>query len=81
MKESKEIYRKTAEKLFATLVTSISLLTYLVEVRPFINSILGIYYVGLLDGIVATIILLALIFYLFSYKKQSPVKRAEMTNL
>jgi len=75
VKESKEIYRKTAEKMFGTLVTSISLLTYLVEVRPFFSSLLGIYYVGLLDGTVGMIILLTLIFYLSSYKKQqSPVK-------
>ena len=59
-------YRELSKKMFWSLITCISLLTYVVEIRPFLDSLYGIYYVGLSDGIVTTIIALIVIFYAVS---------------
>lgn len=64
--ETANIFRKIAEAMIWSLLTVISLLTFIVEIRPFLNSLLGIYFVGLFDGIFVTIIALTIIFYLAS---------------
>lgn len=64
--ETKNIFRKIAEAMIWTLITVTSLLTYVVEIRPFFISLLGIYFAGLFDGIFITIIVLAIMFYVKS---------------
>ena len=61
-----ELLIKLAKVMIWSLVTFTSLLTYVVEIRPFLISLLGIYFVGLFDGFFVTIIILAIIFYLAS---------------
>ena len=62
-------YHRLAQRMLWSLVTIISLLTYVVEIRPFFNSLLGVYYVGLLDGVFTTIIVLVIAFFMFSKKR------------
>ena len=64
--KAKKFYRNLAQDMIWSLVTFISLLTYIVEVRPFFVSLLGIYFAGLSDGILGTVIMLTMIFYLAS---------------
>jgi len=71
--EGKEI----AGKLIGALVLIVTFLGYFIEVSPFIEAQYGSYFRGLLDGGVATIILMALIFYVspfFGSDKQSQEK-------
>ena len=60
------IYRKIAKVMFWSLLTVISLLASVVQIRPFLISILGVYFAGLFDGIFVTIIVLTIIFYVVS---------------
>ena len=66
MVKSRNHYHKLARTMLWSLVTFISLLTHVVEIRPFFNSLYGAYYAGLLDGIIITIFVLVVGFYLAS---------------
>ena len=68
--KSENLYRKLAQLMFWTLVTFISLLTYVVEARPFLSSRVGIYCVGVSDGVLGIVVFLAMTFYLASRKHQ-----------
>ena len=59
-------FMKIAKMMFWSLVTLFNLLAYVAEIRPFFNSILGTYYLGLVDGIVVTILALIACLYMAS---------------
>jgi hypothetical protein len=61
-----ELYGKLSRATLWVLVTFITLISYVAGVRPFINSSFGIYPLGLLDGILITILVAATFFYLWS---------------
>lgn len=65
-----KVYRELASVLLWGLLTLFSVLTYFSEIRPFVLSSLGVYFVGLLDGIVVAIIALTIIFYLASNRSK-----------
>lgn len=62
----KKIFRELVSKMLWSLLTLFSVLTYFSEIRQFILSNFGVYFVGLLDGVVVTIIVIVIIFYLAS---------------
>lgn len=51
-----------AKTLLSILVTLVSIFEYITDIRPFFNS-LGVYFAGVLDGIVITIAVFAIAFY------------------
>lgn len=58
------IYHQLADRMLWSLLTFLSLLAYITEARPFFYLTFGNYFVGLVDGILATILTLVGIFYL-----------------
>ena len=46
------------------MLTFLSLLAYVTEARPFFSFTFGNYFVGLVDGVLATVLTLVAIFYL-----------------
>ena len=70
LQKPENLYRKLAQLMLWALVTFISLLTYVVEARPFLSSCVGIYCVGVFDGVLGIIIFLAIIFFFASRKYQ-----------
>lgn len=53
---------KMAKMISWALVTLISMFEYITDIRPFFNS-LGVYFVGVLDGVVMTMAVFAVAFY------------------
>lgn len=66
MAKSSSIFGRIARNLFWVLVTLITLLVYVVEIRQFFFTLLGVYCVGLMDGFVLTILSLVVVFYVVS---------------
>jgi hypothetical protein len=66
MKVKQSQMEEIAKWMFWGLMTLLGFLSYLTELRPLITSSFGPYYSGVLDGVVATIGILALFFYLAS---------------
>ena len=64
--KSAELYRRLSYAMFGGFVTFLALLSYIAEARPFIDCSFGSYGVGLLDGILITVLTLAVAFYLRS---------------
>ena len=60
--KKEKYFEKMAKLIFWILVTLISMLEYITDIRPFFNS-LGVYFVGVLDGIVITIAVFVVAFY------------------
>ena len=57
--ETANIFRRIVDTMIKSLLTVIGLLAYVVEIRPFLISLLGIYFTGFFDGIfVITIIVI-----------------------
>jgi len=59
-------FRDLASILLWSLFTLLGMLTYCFEIRQYILSNFGMYFVGMLDGIVIIMIVLSTIFYLIS---------------
>ena len=63
MINKKENYlEKMARIIFWVLLTLMSMFEYITDIRPFFNS-LGVYFIGVLDGIVITIAVFVVAFY------------------
>lgn len=61
-----EIYGKLSRSTAWILLTFLSFVSYLAEVRPFINSSFGIYPAGVLDGLLIAALIVAIVFYSLS---------------
>lgn len=61
-----KIYRGLSHNMLWVLFTFLGLLSYVTEARPFIYSYLGMYALGLMDGILISLLIMAIIFYLKS---------------
>jgi hypothetical protein len=68
--KSSRVYRQLADRMFWSVLTFFSLLAYITEARPFFYLALGSYSVGLLDGVLATILILVVLFYLMARKSK-----------
>lgn len=62
----KKDFRELASILLWSLLTILCVLAYFSEIRQYVLSNFGVYFVGLLDGIVGTIIGIVIISYLAS---------------
>ena len=61
-----EIYGKLSRSTAWISFTFLSLISYIVEVRPFISSSFGIYPAGVLDGLLIAALIVAIVFYSLS---------------
>jgi hypothetical protein len=61
-----ELYGKLSRSTVWITFTFLSLMSYVAEVRPFINSSFGIYAGGFLDGVLITVLAVVIIFYSLS---------------
>ena len=59
-------FRELAYMLLSSLLALFGVLAYFSEIRQFVLSSFGAYFLGFLDGVVATMIVLTIIFYLAS---------------
>lgn len=61
-----DIYGKLSRSTVWISFTFLSLISYIAEVRPLVSSSLGNYATGLLDGVLVTSLIVAIIFYFLS---------------
>jgi len=59
-------FHELAQVALWSLLTLLAMLAYFCDIRPFIMANLGIYFSGLLDGILATIATIVIISYFAS---------------
>ena len=62
MKATK-LYQQLAKKLLWLLLTVLSLLAYVAEIRPFYILNAGIYFAGFFDGTLVILLILVVVFY------------------